>query len=293
MGGLSKAGAGFVAACCALGSVAACSDLLGITDFTAAGADSGAPPATDGPSSSGSESGSEGGSGPDAGSDGGSDSGTDGGGSVITLRGYATASDYGVAGIQTLSPALNWTQSQGDLLVLLINYGGSLSLTQVSDTSGNVYARFGTPVTNAEYSEAMYYCVGAKAAAAGANTVNVTQSAPGTVGDFSVSAFGFGAPGRNWVQDQYINDSQTDASVVSTGTVTTTYPDEVLLAGTGVDSHVAAGSGGSWVAEPVDGLGDLQEFMIVGSLQIDMSATFVQAMTGVAVSQLGTFAAKP
>jgi hypothetical protein len=309
MGGLSKPGAGLLAASCALGSVAACSDLLGITAFTPAGEDGGAPPPTDGSSSSESESGSEGGSGPDAGSDGGGDSGfdsggdsgsdsghdsgSDGGGLVITLRGYSTASDYGVAGIQTLSPTLDWTQWPGDLIVLLINYGASLSLSQVSDTSGNVYARFGTPVTNAEYSETMYYCFGAKAASAGANTVNVTQSAPGIVGGFSVNAFGFSAPGRNWVQDQYINDSQTDASIVLTGGVTTTYPDEVLLAGSGVHYHVDAGSGGSWIAEHEDGLGDLQEFMIVDSVQIYISATFVQSMAGVALSQLGTFAAKP
>jgi hypothetical protein len=297
MGTLSSRAAPLLAACTAIGAMAAaCSDLLGITAFTPAGEEAGAPPPSDGSSSSGSSSGGmvDSSSSSGSGSGSGSSSGSEGGGPVIVFRGYATASDPGIGDVQVLSPVLNWPQSAGDLIVLLINYDRSLTLSEVSDTSGNVYARFGTPVINAAYSETMYYCLDAKAAASGANIVTVKQSAPSAaLGDYSVNAFGFGAPGRTWAQDVYSNNSQYNVNAVNTGPVTTNYADEVLVAGTGVDNVVVAGSGGNWVTEPVDGLGDLQEYLIVDSVQTNLAATFMQQQTKNAVSQLGTFVAKP
>jgi hypothetical protein len=199
-----------------------------------------------------------------------------------------------MSGVQMLSSTLSWSQSAGDLIVLLINYDPSLGLGQVSDTAGNAYTQFGSPAVDAGYHETMYYCLGAKAAGAGANTVNVQQSAPGLMtGDFSVNVFGFSAPGRTWVQDRYTNNAQINTTAVTTGSVTTTYADEVLVAGTAVDSHDFAASGGSWTAEPTDGLGDMQEFLIVDSIQTDIAATFTQTQALNALSQLGTFAAKP
>jgi hypothetical protein len=211
---------------------------------------------------------------------------------VIALGGYAVATD-GNAGAQALSDTLTWAQSAGDLIVLLINYDASLSLAQISDTSGNVYTPFGSAISNADYNEAMYYCLGAKAAGAGANTVTVRLSATGIQGSFSVAVFGFTAPGHTWMKDQYVNDSQTNVTSVTTGIVTTTHANEVLISGTGVHAHVQAASGGSWITEPTDGLGDAQEYLVVDSIQTDLAATYVQNVAGIALSQLGTFAAGP
>jgi hypothetical protein len=301
-------------ACCALGTFVACSDLLGITNFSGADEDGGGPPTNDGSSSSGSrpESGSggssasgstsgssSGGNGSSSGansSSSGSDAGPeDGPGSsdgpdstgtpVIAFSGYVTSSAF-----RTLSSTLTWAQSAGDLIVLLINYDGSI--TQLSDTSGNVYAPFGTPSSNYYSHQTIYYCLDAKAAGAGANTVTITQSAPEAGIDFSVAVFGFSAPGHTWVQDQYVNNSQSSASF-TTGSVTTVYASEVLVSGTAVDSSITQASGGSWVTEPLDAQGDAQEYLIVDSVQSVIAATYTQLVPGLAMSQLGTFAAKP
>jgi hypothetical protein len=283
-----------IAACVALGLVAACSDLLGITPFTGAEEDSGAPATRDGSSSSGGEPGSEGGSGSGGGSDSGSTSGSDtGGNSIISLSGYATAGTAAAAA-QTLSPTLTWAQSTGDLIVLLINYTPGLSLSQIRDVSGNVYTQLGAPVSNMVYGETMFYCLSAKAAGVGANTVTVSLSAVSIAGDFSVAVFGFAAPGHTWTQDQYVNNSQTNVTAVTTGNVTTTYANEVLISGTGVDHYTTMGSGDGWIAEPPDGLDDMQEYLIVSSIQTDIAATYTQSpQPGKALSQLGTFAARP
>jgi hypothetical protein len=263
MGTLSSRAVALLAACAMLGAMAAaCSDLLGITTFTPAG------------------------------EEGGSSSGSDAG-EIIAFGGYATAADPD-ASLQALSPSLTWAQSAGDLIVLLINYDPNLGLVQISDVSGNAYTEFGPPVTNAAYHEAMYYCLNAKAAAAGANAVTVSLNAPARAGYFSVAVFGFAAPRHTWAQDRYVNNSQTDASSVTTGVVTTSFPNEVLVSGTGVDRHATEGSGSPWVTGPMDPLGDLQEYLIVSSIQTDIAATYTQSPPPAnAVSQLGTFAAKP
>jgi hypothetical protein len=205
---------------------------------------------------------------------------------VIAFSGYVTT-----PGTQTLSSTLTWAQSAGDLIVLLINYDGSI--TQPSDTSGNVYTQFGTPSSSNNSHETIYYCLGAKAAGAGANTVTIAQSAPGTGIDFSVAVFGFSAPGHTWVQDQYINNSQGNATAITTGSVTTTHAVEVLVSGTAADNSITARSGGSWVTEPLDSQGDAQEYLIVDSVQTDIAATYTQSMPGLGMSQLGTFAVEP
>jgi hypothetical protein len=340
MRGFWRRAVGLLAAYSALGAVAACSDLLGIKDFTPAGSDGGTASSTDGSSSSGSEATSSSGSGSSGGSGSGSTSGsgsgstsgsgsgstsgsgsggTSGSGSgssasgsgssggsgsgstsgsdsattpVITFTGYTTADDSSAA--QALSSTLGWEQSAGDLIVVLINYDLQLSLNQVSDLSGNAYTQFGSPVSDGQfYHETMYYCLSAKAAGANTNKITVILSGVARLGYFSVSVFGFTAPGYTWIQDQYINSNQSNVTAVNTGSVTTRYANEVLVAGSGVQHLATAGSGGGWVVEPMDGLGDRQEYQIVTSIQASIAATFTQAMSGVALSQLGTFAAVP
>ena len=115
MGSATRAALGLLAACCALGAVAGCSDLLGIKDFTGGGVDSGTPPPSDGSSSSGGE--------------------ASGGTPTIGFGGFASATDVD-GGVQILSPTLGFEQGPGDLLVLLINYDPLLTITQIGDASG-------------------------------------------------------------------------------------------------------------------------------------------------------------
>jgi hypothetical protein len=232
---------------------------------------------TDGSSSSGGEAGS------------GSESGTT---PVITFTGYATDNDVNGPG-QALSPTLGWEQLAGDLIVVLINYDPSVSLTQISDSAGNVYTQFGSPTADDDYHETMYYCLSAKAAGVNANTITVNFSADTRVASSSVAVFGFTVPGYTWIQDQYINSSQIDVIAVTSGSVTTRYANEVLVSGTGVRTEVTLASGGSWVAEPKDAYGDVQEYQIVTSTQATIAATFTQSLSAPAVSQLGTFAVTP
>jgi hypothetical protein len=211
---------------------------------------------------------------------------------VITFTGYATATDHD-GSVQVLSPTLGWQQSAGDLVVLLINYDVPLSISQISDTAGNAFTQFGSPVTDMDYHETMYYCLSAKAAGANANAITVKLSGMSALGTFSVAVFGFTAPGYAWLQDQYVDNTQSSGVAVTTGTVTTRYANEVLVSGTGVATVVTMASGGGWVVEPEDGLGDVQEYQIVTSIQTTIAATFTQRQSGDAVSQLGTFAVTP
>jgi hypothetical protein len=197
-----------------------------------------------------------------------------------------------MSGVQSLQSTIDWAQSAGDLIVLLINYDSQVGTNVVSDTSGNVYTQFGSPASDPTYGETMYYCLGAKAAAASANIVTVDLSAPAMTGTFSINLFGFSAPGRTWIQDQYSNDSQMNTADVTSGAVTTRFANEVLVAGTGVDTSVVKPTDG-WIDEGVDNLGDRHEFLIVDSVQTGIAATFTQRAIGYAVSQLGTFAAMP
>ena len=214
-----------------------------------------------------------------------------GGTPTIGFGGFASATDVD-GGVQILSPTLGFEQGPGDLLVLLINYDPLLTITQIGDASGNSYTQFGSSVSNADYIETMYYCLSAKPSLPAVNSVSVELSAVGATGQFSVTVYDFTARGFAWLQDQYINSSQNNVSSVTTGNVTTAYPNEVLVSGTGVHAHITAGSGGGWVTEPRDDLGDTQEFLIVDSIQTNIAATYTQSQPGIALSQLGTFAAR-
>jgi hypothetical protein len=284
--------------CGALGAVAACGQLVGITDFVAAGEDTGAPPARDGSSSSGGESGSEGGSGSSGGSGSGSTSGSDGGGMpVIVFSGRAHGDNAGGAS-PTVGAALTWSQSKGDLIVVQVAYGIHVGQSPLAgypqDTRGNTYVQIGTTIsdTSGFFSLAMYACLNAEAASLNSNLVEFAVSTPESAADMSVEVFGATAPGSTWIPDQFSNARGSGTSGIAPGAVTTTYPNEFLVAADGVGYATTGDPSVPWNSEPVDGLGNVQSYYVASSTQV-ANPTYAQSPSSTWCAQIGTFAAKP
>jgi hypothetical protein len=143
--------------------------------------------------------------------------------------------------VSTASATFTQAQGAGDLVVLVLGWGGTASLTQVRDSAGNGYAATIMPThISAGITQAIYYAKGISAAPAGGNTVTVTLDATATPLDLRAveyagldpvvpydTSFAFG--GR--------------AMTASSGPVTTSAARELVFgAGITVGSFIGAGA---------------------------------------------------
>jgi len=148
-----------------------------------------------------------------------------------------------------------YTQAQGagDLNVVAIGFNNATStITNVTDSAGNVYQLAAPLTTKSGFSQAIYYAKSIKAAAAGANSVTVTFSAAVPFADVRVAEYS----GLSQT-----NPLDTSASAGGTGTtassgnLTTAGANEVIF-GAGVTSSLFEGGTNGFTSRiitPTDG----------------------------------------
>ncbi len=143
-------------------------------------------------------------------------------------------------------------QGAGDLVVLVIGWAGSASITQVSDSAGNGYTlAVGPTHISAGLSQFIYYAKGIVAATAGANAVTVTLSASVTALDVRAAEYAGLDPLTPLDTSSGFGGRSTSAN---SGTVTTSAARELVF-GAGITAGSFTGAGSVFTLRKLTGSG--------------------------------------
>jgi hypothetical protein len=157
------------------------------------------------------------------------------------------------------SAAFNQPEAQGDLNVVVIGWGDDTSsVSAVSDTRGNAYSIAAPMITmpgNPPLRQLIYY---AKNIASGADTVSVAFNGTPYYPDLRILEYSGADPAAPFDVTASGSGSSNGGTSVSTGSVTTTSPNEVLVAG-GMTTSTYAGSGSSFTSRIITSDGNLAE----------------------------------
>jgi hypothetical protein len=143
--------------------------------------------------------------------------------------------------VSSANATFTQAQAAGDLVVLVVGWGGTASLTQVSDSVGNGYAATIAPThISAGITQAIYYARGIAAAPAGGNTVTVTFDATATPVDLRAAEYAGLDPVVPYDTSAAFGGRATTAN---SGPVTTAAARELIFgAGITVGSFTGAGT---------------------------------------------------
>ncbi len=132
-------------------------------------------------------------------------------------------------------------QAAGDLNVVVVGWNDSTAtVSSITDSKGNVYARAVGPTTvNGYLSQSIYYAKNIAAAAAGANTVTVTFSTPASYPDIRILEYS-GADPNNPVDVTAANTGSSANS--SSGSATTTNATDLIF-GANIVATATSGPG--------------------------------------------------
>ena len=143
----------------------------------------------------------------------------------------------------TVSVTFTAAQQSGDLNVIVVGWNNSTAtVTNVTDKSGNQYLlAVGPTIQSPVASQSIYYAKNILAASAGTNSVTVTFSAAAAYPDIRILEYS-GADQSNPVDVTAANTGNSATS--SSGSVTTTYPSDLLFGANLVQSSTSGpGSG--------------------------------------------------
>ncbi len=205
---------------------------------------------------------------------------------LFTQQAYATPQSTVTSTLATYATA----QVAGDTNVLIIGWNNATSsISAVTDTAGNTYALAAPTVRGTGLSQAIYYAANIRASTAGTNTVSVTFDAATAYPDLRILEYSGLDPAGPF--DKAASAAGTSASP-SSGSVTTTVADEVLVGGgTTVKHFTGPGSGYTARAITVPD-GDIAEDRVVSATG-SYSATAPLSQSAAWVMQLATFKAAP
>jgi hypothetical protein len=144
----------------------------------------------------------------------------------------------------TVTVPFRAAQTAGDLNVVVVGWNDTLArINAVTDSKGNVYQRAAGPtLLNGALSQAIYYAKNITGAAAGANAVTVTFSAPPTNPDVRVLEYS-GLDPLNPVDA--VAAAAGNGARSASGALTTTHGSDLLLAANTVQTFTG-GPGGSF-----------------------------------------------
>jgi hypothetical protein len=154
------------------------------------------------------------------------------------VQGKAGTLNYGSAVSVTYSSA----QAAGNVNVVFVGWGQATgSVASIADTSGNTYVPAVGPTVNpAGATQSIYYANNIAAAGTGANTITVTFS--GTVSFPDVRALEFTGIDVSSPFDGGVSATGT-GTALNSGPLTTTSPDDLLVAGGYVQHSYTGGAG--------------------------------------------------
>jgi hypothetical protein len=154
--------------------------------------------------------------------------------------------------VSTGSATFAQAQNVGDLIVLVIGWGGSASITRVADSAGNGYAATMAPThISAGITQSIYYAKGIAAAPAGSNTVTVTLDAAVTPLDLRAAEYAGLDPVVPFDTSAAFGGRATSANsrAVTTGTA------RELVFGAGITAGSFTGPGASFTLRKLTGSG--------------------------------------
>ena len=143
----------------------------------------------------------------------------------------------------TVNVVFNAAQVAGDLNVVVVGWNDSTaSVSSVTDSKGNVYTpAVGPTVVSGVLSQSVYYAKNIVSAAAGTNTVTVTFSAAAVYPDIRILEYSGADPN---VPVDVTAANSGNGTTSSSGSVTTTYPSDLLFGANTVTSATSGpGSG--------------------------------------------------
>ena len=172
---------------------------------------------------------------------------------VLCLAGFCEPSWGTIAFVQVANTTLNTSntsvtinyasaQSAGDLNVVIVGWEVATSdVSSVTDTKGNTYTLAVGPTRDTSQSVSIYYAKNIAAATAGANTVTVTFNASVFGADVRIAEYSgidTSAP------FDVANGASGSGTALSSGSMTTTTANEVIVGGNVLaNSTTAVGSG--------------------------------------------------
>jgi hypothetical protein len=180
----------------------------------------------------------------------GGDGATDASTAPITFVQVAASTPSG--SVSTTSATFAQPQGAGDLIVLVVGWGGTPSITQVTDSAGNGYAATIAPThISAGITQAIYYAKGIVAAPGGSNTVTVTLNAPATSLDLRAAEYAGLDPVTPYDTSAAFGGRATSASSlpVTTGTA------RELVFGAGITVGSFTGAGATFTLRKLTGGG--------------------------------------
>jgi hypothetical protein len=155
--------------------------------------------------------------------------------------------------VSTASATFAQAQSAGDLIVLVVGWGGNASITQVSDSAGNGYAATIAPThISAGITQAIYYAKGIAAAAAGGNSVTVTLNAVATPVDLRAAEYSGLDPVAPFDVSFAFGGRATTATSL---TPVTTASARELIFGAGITVGSFTGAGAAFTLRKLTGAG--------------------------------------
>jgi chitodextrinase len=218
---------------------------------------------------------------------------------VLAVAGVAHSAFSAIAYVQgkwaapqTLQSSVNLTltsaQNAGDLNVVFIGWHtASAQITSVTDTKGNVYVpALGPTVSSDNRIQYIYYAKNIVAAAASGNTLTVTMTA--LVDNLDVRVAEYSGVDTTNPLDGVIG-AVGDSTSMSTGSLTTTNANDVLVASNYV-SHSTTAADPSFTQQMITTDQDILEDRIVTSTG-SYSAAATQNVTGPWIIQMAAFKA--
>jgi hypothetical protein len=164
-------------------------------------------------------------------------------------------------------------QASGNLNVVVIqSYDNTMTVSSVTDTSGNTYTKASGPIRVSSLTQYIYYAKNIAAASAGANTVTVTLGGASPVSTMILEYQGLSTTSP---LDQVASATSTGNANLNSGSVTTTSANELILGIFKTGEH--------GYEQPEAGSG----FMPAAN-SFDQSSTFVEEKV---VSSTGTYSA--
>jgi hypothetical protein len=195
---------------------------------------------------------------------------------------YATPSTA-----STASATFSQAQGAGDLVVLVIGWGGTASLAHVGDSAGNSYAPTIAPThISAGITQAIYYAKGIGPSQPGANTVTVTLYATATPLDLRAVEYAGLDPVSPYDVSFAFGGRAMTANSGDAGP-TTTARELVFGAGITVGSFTGAGTGFTLRKLTGGGIGVVEDRVVwsTGSYSADAPLTTFSSY----VMQVATF----
>ena len=191
--------------------------------------------------------------------------------------------------VTTLSVAYTKAQNAGDLNVVSVAWGGNSTPTvkSVTDSMGNVYvAATGITASSGNESDQTFYAKNIASATAGGNTVTVTFSSSVIYPELRVAEYS----GMDTVAplDAWVGATGTGLTQNS-GTLTTTYANDLLVATNGLGS-VTTAAGTGYTLRMTTGEGEILEDEVVTATG-SYSAGSTQQSSGYWLMQLVAFRA--